>query len=87
MKFKDFIIMEKIGWENLPKGWTRQSLTKFARSLTNKTQKNPEGFFTECYEKLSPHFGDEGAKKVCASLKDEYLGTTKWRGKKDKGDK
>ena len=83
MKFREYMIIEKIGFDNLPKGWTRQSLTKFARSLTGKTKGDPEGFWTECYNKLKdkPEFGDEGAKKFCSSLKDEYIGTTKWRGK------
>lgn len=81
MGFREWLIVEKIGWENLPKGWTKKSVEKFARSLTGKTKDNPEGFFTKCYEKLEPELGDEGAKKLCASLKDEYLGTTEWRGK------
>lgn len=38
MNFKEYLLVEKIGWENLPKGWTRKSLTKFARSLTGKTK-------------------------------------------------
>ena len=88
MGFKDWLwekeILNEMGWENLPTGWTRKSLLKCARSLTGKTKSDNEGFFTECHKKLKSHFGDEGAKKMCASLKDEVLGKTTWRGKKDK---
>ena len=72
-------ILDDIGWDSLPKGWDRDSLLQFARSLTDRTQDDPEGFWTECYEKMEPHFGEDGAAKFCAALKDEYLGTTKWR--------
>lgn len=84
MRFREWLIVEKIGWENLPKGWTKKSLMKFAKSLTGKKnpKENPEGFFTECYEKLKDEgFGEDGAKRMCASLKDSVLGTTEWRGK------
>ena len=83
MKFREWKLAEAIGWENLPKGWTRKSLTKFARSLTGKTKSSPEGFFTKCVERIKDEegFDEEGAKKFCASLKDEYTQTTKWRGK------
>jgi len=72
-------ILDDMGWESLPPGWDRDSLLQFARSLTDRTQDDPEGFWTECFEKMEPHFGEEGAKKFCSALKDEYLGTTYWR--------
>jgi len=74
---------KEFGFDKLPPGWTRKSLTKFARSLTGKTKASPEGFWTECFERMKDEegFDEESAKKFCSSLKDEYLKTTKWRGK------
>lgn len=73
---------DDIGFENLPPGWDRESLTSFARSLTDRTQDDPEGFFTKCYERMQDEegFDEDSAKRFCASLKDEYLQTTQWRG-------
>jgi hypothetical protein len=47
--------------------------------LTGKTKSSPEGFFTKCFERMKDEegFDEEGAKKFCAALKDEYLQTTK----------
>lgn len=83
MGFREWLIVEKIGWENLPKGWTKKSVEKFARSLTGKTKDDAEGFWTECYNRIKDEegFDEESAKRFCAALKDEYLGTTEWRGK------
>ena len=74
-------LVEEIGWDNLPPGWDKESLMKFARSLTGKTKDDTEGFFTECVDRIKDEegFDEEGAKKFCASLKDEYLDTTDWR--------
>lgn len=69
---------EDIGWDNLPDGWDEDSLDSFARSLTDKTQDDSEGFFTACMDEVEDKFDDPEA--FCASLKDEYLGTTDWRG-------
>lgn len=83
MKFSK-IIKERIlqtedsGWDNLPDGWDEDSLDSFARSLTDKTQDDSEGFFTACMDEVEDKFDDPEA--FCASLKDEYLGTTDWRG-------
>jgi len=45
--------------------------------------------FRACVRDNTKRFGPEGAKKVCATLKDIIRGTTKWRkgGKSDKGSK
>lgn len=37
--------------------------------------------FTACVRDNTKRFGPEGAKRVCATLKDVIRGTTKWRGK------
>jgi hypothetical protein len=62
----------KEAWEKLPKGWTKESLDKFAKSLTDKTKGDPKGFFTECVKKIKDtDITDPEA--FCASLKKEYL--------------
>lgn len=72
---------DDIGFDELPPGWDRDSLTSFARSLTGKTKTDPEGFFTACMEDMEDKMDDpEG---FCAALKDEYLQTTMWRGEDD----
>ena len=84
MGFKNWLLEQKMlsemGWDKLPKGWTKQSIEKFARSLTGKAS-DEKGMWTECYEKLKdkPDFGEEGAKKFCSSLVDEIKGKTDWR--------
>lgn len=74
--------LNEIGFDNLPDGWDEDSLQSFARSLTGKTKDDTEGFFTKCYERMKDEegFDEDGAKRFCAALKDEYLGTTDWRG-------
>lgn len=71
----------ELGFDNLPKGWTQKSVEKFARSLTGKTKEDSHGFFDKCVQKMKDEsgFSEESANKFCASLKDQYLGTTKWR--------
>ena len=65
-------------WETLPRGWTKKSLEKFARSLTGKSKGDPEGFVRACELKMKGKVDDPAA--FCASLKDKYLGRTTWRG-------
>lgn len=72
---------DEIGFEELPPGWDRESLMSFARSLTGNTKADPEGFFTACMEEMEDKFDDP--ERFCASLKDEYLQTTDWRGEDD----
>jgi len=69
-------------WEDLPKGWTKKSLASFARSLTKKTKGDSKGFVTACVAKMKGQVKNPEA--FCAGLKDEYLDTTKWRGKESK---
>lgn len=64
-------------WKTLPKGWTKESLDKFAKSLTGKTKGDHKGFIRACIPKMQGKVDDPA--KFCASLKDRYLGTTKWR--------
>lgn len=67
----------KMGWNNLPKGWTKESVEKFWDSLTGDRKHKT----TACHKRMEKHFGDEGAWAFCASLTDMIEGTTEWRGK------
>jgi len=69
---------EAEGMAGLPKGWTQDSLKKFAKSLTGKegTQK---GFFDKCVKKMQGKIDNPEA--FCASAKDELSKSTYWRGK------
>jgi len=66
-------------WKGAPKGWTRKSIEKFARSLTRKTKGDSKGFVRACVRKMTGKVDDPEA--FCAGLKDEFLGKTTWRGK------
>jgi len=79
MKFKDWL--NEAGFSKYPPGWTRESVIKFAKTLTKESGKNPDekGFFDECVKKLRDPFGD-GAEGFCAAIKDEAFGSTYWRG-------
>lgn len=63
--------MHKDGWTRLPDGWTRLTLLDAWSSMG--------GSFTGC----TRHMADEGVRvnEFCASMKDEVLGTTRWRGR------
>ena len=78
MRLRDFILVEKIGWEKYPKGWTRQSVIKFAKSLAGK-HATEKGFFDACVDKMSGNIDDPEA--FCASVKDVAWKSTMWRGK------
>lgn len=67
---------DEIGWDNLPDGWDEESVESFAQNLTG--QEGEEGFFSACMDEVEDKFDDPEA--FCASLKDEYLDTTDWRG-------
>ena len=70
-------------WKTLPKGWTKESLDKFAKSLTGKTKGDSEGFVRACIPKMKGKVTDAAA--YCSSLKDKFVGKTSWRtGRKEK---
>jgi len=62
--------VKKGQWETLPRGWDRESLESFWESIG--------GSVTKCMEKMRGKVTDPAA--FCASLKDQILGTTEWRG-------
>jgi hypothetical protein len=89
MKFRDFIIdaeiktlQEASGFKQLPKGWDRESVLKFAKTLTSDSGLAPteKGFHGACVAKMEKHFGD-GANGFCAAIKDIAHKSTYWRGK------
>lgn len=71
------------GMDRLPKGWTRSSVVKFAKTLTSDSGLGPtdKGFHEACVAKMKDHFGDDGAAGFCASVKDIAYKSTYWRGK------
>jgi len=69
------------GFKRLPKGWTKDSVKKFAMTLSKDMKGGPkaEGFFEKCVKKMTGKIEDpEG---FCAGVKDEVYGSTYWRGK------
>ena len=62
----------------MPKGWTKESVKKFAKSLAGKDG-TATGFFDKCVTKMKGNIDDPEA--FCATVKDTVWGTTYWRGK------
>lgn len=62
------------------KGWTQASVTKFGKTVGKSPQEH--GFFDACVKRMSPKpgFGDDKAKRFCASIKDASYGSAYWRG-------
>lgn len=78
MEKRTLSVAEAEGWSGLPKGWTRQSLISFAKSLTGK-EGIQKGFFEKCVKKMKGKVGNPEA--FCAAAKDELTKSTYWRGK------
>ena len=74
----DKFLLEKLGCDNKSKGWNLTSMKKYAKSLTGKDP-TEHGWFDACVSKIQDHFDEP--EKICASLRDSLLKTTKWRGK------
>lgn len=64
---------EAIGWDNLPKGWTKESARKFWSSLTGDVKHKVK----KCISKMEGNINNPDA--FCASLKDLLKGDTDWR--------
>lgn len=74
-------VVEAGGFSKYPKGWTQDSVKKFANSLSKDMKGGPKskGFFDKCVNKMKGKVEDpEG---FCAGVKDEVYGSTMWRGK------
>lgn len=67
------------GFSRYPKGWTQDSVKKFARNLVDKGGGKSEGFFDKCVEKMKGKI--DNPEGFCAGVKDEVYGSTMWRGK------
>ena len=74
-------IIQEAGFDRLPRGWTKDSVRKYARTLSSKIKggpkTNPKKFFYTCVKKLEGEFKEPEA--FCAALMDELFGSTKWR--------
>jgi len=69
------------GFSRYPKGWNKDSVKKFANSLSKNMKGGPKakGFFDKCVEKMKDRV--DNPEGLCASVKDEVYGSTMWRGK------
>lgn len=62
-----------VGFDSMPNGWTRKSVLQAWASLG--------GMWRTCFPRMVRVRGPNFAKRWCAALKDETLGTEEWRGK------
>lgn len=70
------LVRQAAAWDNLPKGWTQESVEKFWKGLTGEAKHK----VTRCIERMSDKFDDPGA--FCASLADKV--DPGWRKRKAK---
>jgi hypothetical protein len=61
-----------VGFDSDPNGWDRTSYLDAWATVG--------GMWRTCYPRMIRHFGPNMAKRWCAALKDEILGTEEWRG-------
>lgn len=62
----------EVGFASDPNGWDRTSYLDAWVTVG--------GMWRTCYPRMIRHFGPNRAKRWCAALKDEVLGTEEWRG-------
>jgi len=73
--------LHEAGFTDYPEGWDRDSVKKFAATLSKDMKGGPksEGWFDKCVNKMKDKMANpEG---FCASVRDEVYGSTGWRGK------
>lgn len=63
----------EVGFSSLPDGWTRKSVLQAWASLG--------GMWRTCYARMVREFGPNRARRWCAAMKDEVLGTERWRNR------
>ncbi len=63
----------EVGFASMPNGWTRKSVLQAWASLG--------GTWRTCFARMVREFGPNGAKRFVSALKDEVLGTEKWRNR------
>lgn len=63
----------EVGFASDPDGWTRKSYLQ-AWATVGATWRS-------CYARMLRHFGSRMSKRWCSALKDEVLGTERWRNR------
>lgn len=63
----------EVGFASDPEGWTRKSYLQ-AWATVGATWRS-------CYARMLRHFGPRMSKRWCSALKDEVLGTERWRNR------
>ncbi|WP_331233561.1 hypothetical protein [Natronorarus salvus] len=61
------------GLDSLPEGWDRESVLEYWAGIG--------GTWEACVEEMREEFGEERAKEHCSAMKDELLGTERWRNR------
>ena len=76
--------VNEAGFDEKPKGWNQSSVNKFSNTLSKNIGKEitDKGWFEKCVDKMiGPMKTKEKASAYCASLRDQKLKSTMWRGK------
>ena len=68
-----YMAKQAAGWGKLPKGWTKESVKKFWKTLTGEVKHK----VTKCIKEMEGKIDDPGA--FCASCADMVEGSTDWR--------
>lgn len=76
--------LQEIGFDKYPTGWTKKSVKKYAKNIGGDVDLNSREWFYKCVDKLKDEEGIDNPEELCATIKDEALGNTKWRGKERK---
>ena len=73
--------LDEAGFEKNPRGWDRGSLLKYMNTFTKRMKGGvmSKGFFDKCVDKMKDKM--DNPEGFCASLKDEKVLSTGWRGK------
>lgn len=83
MKFKKYL--NEAGFKDLPKGWDEESVKKWGKTFKKNHGVAPDekGFFDKCVNAMKDEDGwdEDKAKRFCAAIKSETMGSTYWRGK------
>lgn len=72
--------LRELGFDNFPKGWDKKSVKKFADTISKKSGHDIDSkeWFYACVDSIKGAVDDPEA--LCATIKDETLGKTGWRG-------
>jgi len=68
------VVAEDIeGIEEYPPGWEYESVLEYWHSVG--------GTWSDCVEDLTEELDNDRARQLCSAMKDETLGTTRWRNR------